>query len=330
MNIVDYIKKFGDTPLTCFNIRQADVMVLTVLSYIDFSMVADEFHTFTKISDAINQLFAFGIQEKGKNMAFLKSLKESRRFSDLYICGYRNEFDSLSHATQFSVITIKISESLWFISYSGTDGTVVGWKEDFQFSYLPQTPAQEKARQYLAAAAEQLPGNFIISGHSKGGNLAAYAAIFADQAVQNRINTIFCNDSPGFNQQINLLEQPGYQRIASKFCCVVPQDSIIGQLLQTLPWENYSVIHSNSPSLIFQHDMFSWEIDETGNPCWLARMNSSTRKSMKKLNRMILNLSISERKELTNLIFDWLEEKNIHHLEAIKYYLPWQYLLHFR
>ena len=101
--------------------------------------------------------------------------------------------------------------------------------------------------------------------------------------------------------------------------------------MQTFPqYDCWNVIYSNSPDMILQHDIFSWEIDEEGNPCWLSKMNSSTRTVMKEINHAILSLSIRERKELTNFIFDCLEEKNIRHLKAIKYYLPLKYLMRFK
>lgn len=321
MNITEYVKEFGDKPLPKFNIKQADVFVLTALSYIDFSTVPAQFCNGIKLSEAINHLFAFGIRQRNED--FLKNLRDSKRFSDLYICGYRNETDEQNHAMQFSALTIKISDNLWFLSYSGTDGTIVGWKEDFQFSYLSQTPAQEKALNYLKEATENLNGNFIISGHSKGGNLASYASIFADKAIQQRINGVFCNDSPGFNKNIDI--QEGYENIKQKIYCIIPQDSIIGQLLQIFPEKHFSIIYSKANKILYQHDIFNWQINEYGNPCWLPMLSPLTNIGMKKINNLISDLSMDKREKLTNSIFDVLEKQNIRHVDALKFFLSMEY-----
>ena len=152
MNITEYIKRFGNNKLLPYNMNESDMLVLTALSYIDFSVVPEGFEKSMTLSDAISKILAFGLSER--NIDFLRNLRESKRFSNIEIMGYRNEHNSVDTTLQFSVLTIKITDSLYFISYSGTDGTIVGWKEDFQFSYLPQTSAQKKALSYLEEAAD--------------------------------------------------------------------------------------------------------------------------------------------------------------------------------
>lgn len=319
LNITDYIKYFGDCKLSPYNLRQSDILVLTALSYTNFSMVPCGFSEDMKLSEAIRELLAFGLNIS--NIDFLRNLYISKRFSDLCICGYRDEHDKLDHAMQFSAVTAKISENLWFISYSGTDGTIEGWKEDFQFSYLKQTPAQQKALNYLNEASESFSGNFIISGHSKGGNLAAYAAICAEKGIQKRINSVFCNDSPGFNRQSALMIND-YHNITNKIHCIMPQDSIIGQLLNTFPSECHNIIFSKSESILMQHDIFNWQIDESGTPFWLPSLNPLTIKLMDKINKMINRLSVKQREKLTDYLFDALKSQDIHCIDSLKLSLP--------
>ena len=187
MNIVEYVKQCGDKPLTAANLREADTLVLTALSYPTLLKYYSGFDKDITLGDAASQLLAVTLQFREKKFRdFLIALSGSKRFNQLKICGYRDEFEVKECAMQFSAVTVKISDQLWFISYSGTDSTVAGWKEDFQFAYMEQTPAQLKALHYLEEAAGSFSGNFIISGHSKGGNLAAYAALFADERIQER------------------------------------------------------------------------------------------------------------------------------------------------
>ena len=51
---------------------------------------------------------------------------------------------------------------------------------------------------YLEAVALRLPKRLIVGGHSKGGNLALYAALRAKPAVQERIERVYTHDGPGF------------------------------------------------------------------------------------------------------------------------------------
>ena len=62
------------------------------------------------LRDAIDQLFSFIIQISEKKKELLLELRESKQFSNLLLSGYRNELDD-------------------FISYSGTDGTIIGQKK---------------------------------------------------------------------------------------------------------------------------------------------------------------------------------------------------------
>ena len=65
------------------------------------------------------------------------------------------------------------------IAFRGTDSTLVGWKEDFNMSFLPVIPSQHDALEYVEQISEHYKGRLYICGHSKGGNLAVYASAFA-------------------------------------------------------------------------------------------------------------------------------------------------------
>ncbi len=87
------------------------------------------------LRDAIDQLFSFIIQISEKKKELLLELRESKQFSNLLLSGYRNELDDLENPGQFSADMIQISDSLYFISYSGTDGTIMGQKKRI-FNFL--------------------------------------------------------------------------------------------------------------------------------------------------------------------------------------------------
>lgn len=133
MNITNYVKEFGDRPLAFYNMNYSDVMVLTALSYIDFSIVSRKFTAQITFRDAIDQLFSFSIQIPEKKKELLLGLRESKRFSNLLLSGYRNELDDLENLEQFSVVTIQISDFLYFISYSEQMEQSLDGKRIFNF-----------------------------------------------------------------------------------------------------------------------------------------------------------------------------------------------------
>ena len=159
-------------------------------------------------------------------------------------------------AEQFAALTIETGDGLLYLSFRGTDDTLAGWKEDFLMACLPEIPAQKMAVQYVRNVARQFPRKRLrLGGHSKGGNLAVYAGVYAPDSVQKRIHAIWSNDGPGFHD--DLLDLPEHQRVADRIVSIVPKSSVVGMLLEHE--EDYTVVDSSQQGLM-QHDGFSWEV----------------------------------------------------------------------
>ncbi len=99
----------------------------------------------------------------------------SPRFRTCRLCDLRCRTDKVSEE-QFAAMTFRQPDGTSYIAFRGTDSTVVGWKEDFNMTYLSPVPAQEEAAAYMDEVAARTPGELYVGGHSKGGNLAVYAA----------------------------------------------------------------------------------------------------------------------------------------------------------
>ncbi|MDQ8767712.1 DUF2974 domain-containing protein [Streptococcus ruminantium] len=99
-------------------------------------------------------------------------------------------------------------------------------------------------------------GNYYLAGHSKGGNLALYAACQLPSKLQESIQAIYSFDAPGLHKKY--LETPNYQAIKNRVYPIIPQNSIIGMMLETP--ENVQVIRSNAVGLL-QHISFTWEVE---------------------------------------------------------------------
>ena len=117
-------------------------------------------------------------------------------------------------------------------------------------------PSQLQAVRYLEDVAAQYPNVPIrVGGHSKGGNLAQYAAIHVSADIQDRILAAYSNDGPGFEKSVPL--QKGYIAIQDRLHTLIPQSSVVGMFLTYN--ENYCTVKSIQNG-IFQHDPMSWEI----------------------------------------------------------------------
>lgn len=178
----------------------------------------------------------------------------SPRFRNMVVRDYINLFDA-ERELQFAAMSFVQNDDFAVVTFRGTDSSITGWKEDFNMAYSAPVPAQEQALQYLQAAAGNLPEKIYLCGHSKGGNLAEYAALKASPEIQQRIAQVFILDGPGFKE--GFFGSSQYAPIIDRMYKVVPQDSIIGILLDSpVPLH---VVPSNAKGFN-QHSVFTWEI----------------------------------------------------------------------
>ena len=236
-NILDYLDWRGDLTLAERGFNEVDNLLMAELCFLDFSgIVPADFSAPVFLPDAMRQydaarpqetmgvLVPEQIPELGHKMA------ASRRFSDLTLCAYVSRTDEETQ-TQFSALTILLPDKTAYIAFRGTDDTIVGWKEDFNLAFLPVVPAQKMAAEYLSAAAAALPSHPLrVGGHSKGGNLAVYSAVFCGEAVQNQLMRVYNNDGPGF--RTSLLGLPEHKRVADRITTILPESSVVGMLLE--------------------------------------------------------------------------------------------------
>ena len=256
-NIFDYLEWRGDLTFAQTGICDADAVILSRLSYLPFDgAVSEKFDSYTTVSQAADRIFS------GDTPAFLwdgddrllSALAESERYRDLRLCGYVNEVDD-ERQMQFSAMVIELSDSLRFISFRGTDNTLVGWQEDFNMFFTFPVESQIEAKKYFDEVTARFGGRFCVGGHSKGGNLAVYVSAFSAPEVQDRIDAIYSMDGPGF--ELEHIKDSGFERIVGKISTYVPQSSIFGMLFEHE--ESYTVIKSSQKGFL-QHDVYSWEI----------------------------------------------------------------------
>lgn len=129
----------------------------------------------------------------------MTALAASPRFRNIQMLGYTEQFDA-AEEKQFAAVCFQITPDLCYIAFRGTDSTLVGWKEDFNMAFKCPVPSQKTAVRYLTDAARHCRGKILVGGHSKGGNLAVYAAVKCSEDIQKRIERVYSHDGPGFWQ----------------------------------------------------------------------------------------------------------------------------------
>jgi hypothetical protein len=229
-NMMDYLEWRGDLTFEQDGFNEVDNLIMSSLAYLEFDGIVSSEVNLNAVSlsdiekqnssriDAFVQL---------SHNPFFKRLPElfhkaaqSQRYRDVKLSGYVNEINQ-KQSEQFSAVVFSINSGLHFIAFRGTDDTIVGWKEDFQMSFRDVVPAQKQAVAYLNRVCPQLEGKLYAGGHSKGGNLAVYAAAYADRETSDRLIAIYNDDGPGFQSKV--IQSTGYRRILGRICTLLPR-----------------------------------------------------------------------------------------------------------
>lgn len=263
-NMLDYIKWRGDLSFAVAAFTEVDNLIFSDFSYLDFTgIVPSAFGEKILLKDAVEQYLkkcgedcSLGVLVPDDILKMAQMMADSRRYGDLDLSGYVNHINETT-GLQFSALTCALEDNTVCVVYRGTDDTLVGWKESFALSYSKVIPSQQEALDYMRRAALSTALPMRLMGHSKGGNLAVYAAAFSSPETQARILGVYNNDGPGFNEDIRKTE--GYLRIKDRVHTLVPQSSVVGMLLEHE--EDYTVVKSRSINGIMSHNGFYWELD---------------------------------------------------------------------
>lgn len=255
-NILDYIAWRGDLPFSAVPVNEVDGLILAQLSMLRWEngLEPGQSARFGALFDAMNcQPVSVGFtQENDKRL--LREASHCKRFGEIVARDYTHVFDE-DTGMQFAAVTLCLDDGTAYVSFRGTDCSLVGWKEDCRLAFSTPAPSQDAARRYLEAVSGHVKGMLWVGGHSKGGNLAMYAAACAPEAIRARISAVYSNDGPGLSDRINARSL--YENIIDKLHSFVPQDSVVGMMLAHP--SRFTVIKSNS-SGIMQHDPYSWQV----------------------------------------------------------------------
>lgn len=263
-NILDYVDWRGDISFKNSPFNEVDNLILSTISYVDLSEVMPKEESITKITikEASEKLFELhdieklnaGVLIPHEVFELFKKIGQTNRFGNLELSYYVNHIDEV-YEKQFSAVSVYLPDRTVFVSFRGTDDTIVGWKEDFNMCFQSPVPSQLEAVAYLKQTLKFTRRKIRLGGHSKGGNLAIYSAAFSGQRARKRVIAVYNNDGPGFVEEIANSEE--VLEIKDKIYTFVPQSSVIGMLMSRK--EDYQVVCSSEKGLM-QHSPFSWQI----------------------------------------------------------------------
>ena len=309
-NMLDYIKEFGHVSFEERAFSEIDALVLTELEYLPLEKVVpsdengENFVTVKEIAEYMQEhkqeLFdenPMMITEERHEVS--QVIADAPRFQSLKFFGVVSEWDK-DTTKQFAAVTVEVEPSVRLVVFRGTDETLIGWKEDFLMTYSPLVAAQTDAKEYLAKQASLWGGDLMISGHSKGGNLAIYAAATQEEDVQLRIVDIFCFDSPGLYRSV--LETKGYQNIVPLAMRYIPQDSLVGLMLESeVP---YVIVKSNATGAM-QHSAMTWEIED-GQFIKMEKLTKNSQLNDQTFKKWTESVSDEELELFWNVFFELL------------------------
>lgn len=298
-NIMKYLEIRGDLTFKQDELNEIDKIILARFSYLPFKEIKlDRKDTIEDISTKMKDLSLDKFIWKA-DKEFIIKLGKSKRFKNLKVTDYKEIMD-LQAEKQFAAVTIWLPHRLKYISFRGTDMSLVGWKEDFNMSFMKDIPSQKEGVKYLNNIGKKYFGKLILGGHSKGGNIAVYSATFCEEKIKRKIIEIINADGPGFDKSIITTEN--YLNISERINTYIPQSSIIGRLLEHE--DDYEIIHSTEKGLM-QHDLFSWQIQGTR----LKRIQNLTDESQfvnKVVREWLQNTTPEQRANFVNIIYDVL------------------------
>ncbi|MGE4352521.1 MAG: DUF2974 domain-containing protein [Oscillospiraceae bacterium] len=314
-NIFDYMIWRGDLPFMRDPLNDIDSLIINRIAYIPFDgIISDKLPDGLTVGEAVQKFLAYPDADKRvyieTDIRLCRAILDCPRFALLPLSGYENTVDT-KREVQFCAMVFSLSPTEHYIAFRGTDNTIVGWKEDFNMSFVTPVPAQLQAARYLEKAAAGMPGSLITGGHSKGGNLAVYAAAYASSKTRNRISAIYNNDGPGFDPAV--LKTDGYLAISAKIRTFVPQSSIVGMLLEHE--EDYTIVKSKQVS-IMQHDLYSWEV--LGREfISLDRVTNSSRFIDSTLKDWVSHMTRDQRERFVDGLFSLLRDTNAETLQDL-------------
>ena len=258
MDVYKYIDEYGQYTFEEKEINEVDKVIFSFLSYANLEKVFEDDEVLT-IAEAGRQYLKLhpgkdiniiAVKEGNKLLKYIRNVK---RYKDCLLYNY--EYVG-NNKVQFGVVSIEYQPFKVFVSFEGTDSLFSGWKEDFILGYQFPTLSHKMAIKYINKHFRFTNKSLILGGHSKGGNLALVAGMYARVSIKRRITEIINADGPGLLDKEFV--SPRYQSIRKKYKHIMPNYSLVGLFLTH---SNDYVVNSTNKGILALNIGY-WEIEE--------------------------------------------------------------------
>lgn len=252
-DLFDYLAWRGDIPLSQVPFGPVDGLILSTLSYVRFQeLVPDSPSLSVPLQQAAEAFLALPEQEAEDrvrcrhDLPLLKALLSAPRFASLPLTFYQDCLDP-EREMQFSALTVLLDTGEALLVFRGTDNTLVGWKEDFNLSFLEVVPAQSAALNYTARLAAARPALCCWLDTPKGATWLFFPPPSLPRSCGTGLARYTATTAPGFTQRV--LSATGYQELLPRIRSYVPSPLWWGCFWSTrsrIPWSKAATLAFSS------------------------------------------------------------------------------------
>lgn len=296
-NLYDYIKYYKNFDFEEINFNTVDALIYSVLIYLPINELSNG-----STPKEIN--YTNETQYNKNNIQYhaieiLKEIKNSKRYQNIKL--YNLEKIE-NNEMQFGAITIR-HNNITFIAFEGSNGSIIGWKENLNLSCEYPTATQKEAANYLNKVIKFTDQNIYVGGHSKGGNMAMAACMECNKNISKRIKKIFNFDGPGFRKKEFNSEK--FKQMNQKLYNVIPDGSLVGILLNNM---NYHYIKTSGIGFE-KHRPINWHL--FGEFFIENKISDYSKEIHEKVNKNIEQLNENDVKKLIEELYKFFENNNI-------------------
>ena len=155
----------------------------------------------------------------------------------------------------------------------------------FQFPTISHKMAISYLNRHFTFTRKRL----IVGGHSKGGNLALVASMYANRIVRSKIDKVYNNDGPGLLE--DEFSSKRYLDLRKKYTHIIPNYSLVGLFLSH---SNDKVIQSTNKGLL-AHDIVYWSVE--GNHFVKTNLSTLSRELDKEIQAWFSTYKDQDQKE---------------------------------
>ena len=256
-NIIDYVKYIKDKTFAEKPFNDVDALIFAELAYVNFDLVAKgkDFVTLNRMGIKDERAFYKGSYDAPNNKKLIERIRHTPRYKNVKV-GNCHMIDDKENKTQFFAMTFLLPNEEGYIAYRGTDTSINGIKEDLLVAYQDYIPGALAAIEYLKGAIKLFDGNFYIGGHSKGGNLALFAAFNLGKRANSRLIKAYSFDGPGFQKELETF--PNYTGALPKIRKYITSNDMIGVIYNKI--KTAKIVDSKGV-LLGGHDLFKWSVN---------------------------------------------------------------------